>query len=120
MSKRKGPLTKAEKFYIDNHLDAPVKELAEELNRSEKIVKNYIGTRTEDSPEQTEDSPEQTEEDNSMKVGNLMARKEDRGVTTMTPQASALSDEKRSVYLKNRQYNRYSQSIHKIKPDNDS
>ena len=38
MSKRKGPLTKAEKFYIDNHLDTPVKELAEELNRSEKIV----------------------------------------------------------------------------------
>ena len=55
-----------------------------------------------------------------MKVGNLMARKEDRGVTTMTPQASALSDEKRSEYRKNRQYNRYSQSIHKIKPDNDS
>jgi len=117
MSKRKGPLTKAEKFYIDNHPDTPVKELAEELNRSEKIVKNRIGTQTEVS---SEDSPEETQEDNSMKVGNLMARKEDRGVTTMTPQASALSDEKRSEYRKNRQYNRYSQSIHKIKPDNDS
>tara|TARA_R100001132_G_C3269879_1_gene92091 strand:+ start:191 stop:532 length:342 start_codon:yes stop_codon:yes gene_type:complete len=113
MSKRKGPLTKAEKFYIDNHLDTPVKELAEELNRSEKIVKNRIGT-------QPEDSSEQTEEDSSMKVGNLMARKEDRGVTTMTPQASMLADEKRPEYLKNRQHNRHSQSIHKIKPDNDS
>ena len=37
MSKKSGPLNKAEKFYLDNN-DASVEDLAEDLNRSEKVI----------------------------------------------------------------------------------
>ena len=40
MSKKSGPLNKAEKFYLDNH-DSSVKEFALDLNRSEKVIKTY-------------------------------------------------------------------------------
>ena len=112
MSKRKGPLTKAEKFYINNNEGMDIKELSEDLYRSEKIVKEHL----EANPPVKEEA---SEEEKSLKVGKLMARKKERGVTTMTPQASMLSDDKRSSY-KSKRINRHSQSIHKIKPNDDS
>ena len=44
MSKKSGPLTTVEKFYIDNNQDKNVKELAKDLNRNQKIVREYSGS----------------------------------------------------------------------------
>ena len=38
MSKKSGPLTTVEKFYIDNNQDKSLKELAGDLNRNQKII----------------------------------------------------------------------------------
>ena len=42
MSKKSGPLNKAEKFYLDNNNDTSLEELAEDLNRSEKVINTYL------------------------------------------------------------------------------
>ena len=42
MSKKSGPLTTVEKFYIDNNQDKNVKELAKDLNRNQKIVRDSV------------------------------------------------------------------------------
>ena len=95
---KKGPLTKIDKFYLDNNLDGDVKELAEELNRTQKFIRSYVETnRTEEQP-----TP----------VGDLMGHHQQRdGITVMTPTASEISDELRSV----EQAERNASIIHKIK-----
>ena len=82
MSKKSGPLNKAEKFYLDNH-DSSVKEFALDLNRSEKVIKTYLK-----STEKSKDSHAHT-------VGNLMGSETGsgrKGIAVMTPAASGLSD----------------------------
>ena len=81
--KKTGQLTKVEKFYIDNNSDKAVDEIAADLNRSNSIVDKYLSSTDVDK------KPEDTQ------VQNLFARKEDRGVTIMTPAASQVSDETR-------------------------
>ena len=41
-AKNKGPLTKVEKFYIDNNKNKKVEELAEDLSRTEKAIKKHL------------------------------------------------------------------------------
>lgn len=82
MSKKSGPLNKAEKFYLDNN-DTSVEELAEDLNRSEKVIKAYLK------------STEKPKDSNTHTVGNLMGSETGsgrKGVAVMTPAASELSD----------------------------
>jgi len=82
MSKKSGPLNKAEKFYLDNN-EASAQELAEDLNRSEKVIKAYLK------------STEKSDDFSSHNVGNLMGSKTGsgrKGVSIMTPAASELSD----------------------------
>ena len=95
---KKGPLTKIDKFYLDNNLDGNVKELAEDLNRTQKFIRSYVETnRTKEQP-----AP----------VGDLMGHHQQRdGITVMTPTASEISDELRSV----EQAERNASIIHKIK-----
>ena len=35
-------LSKADEYYIDNHRDRPVDQLAKEINRSAKLVEEYL------------------------------------------------------------------------------
>ena len=83
MSKNKGPLSKAEKFYVEQHIETDTKELAKDLNRTVAVVKKY-----------KEALPPL---DESIKTGDLMARN-DRGATTMTEAASALADETKKAH----------------------
>lgn len=84
--KKTGQLTKVEKFYIDNNLDKTVDEIATDLNRSNSIVDKYLSS----TDKEADKKPEDTE------IQSLFARKEDRGVTMMTPNASQVADETRS------------------------
>ena len=90
MSKKSGPLTTVEKFYIDNNQDKNVKELAKDLNRNQKIVREYSG-----SPEVSKTAEAKGEKEPAI-AGDLFGHKEGRGVTVMTPAASEVADAHRS------------------------
>ena len=79
---KKGPLSKAEKFYIENNPDMTVDDIASDLNRSTYVVGKYMAKIASDKSD-------------TQNVSDLMARKEDKGVTIMTPSASQVSDETR-------------------------
>lgn len=73
---KKGPLGKAETFYIENHKDElSANEIAKDLNRTIKSVKEYISTLPEKSPILSEQFVRQN------------------GATIMTENASSMSDE---------------------------
>ena len=102
MSKR-GPLNKAEKFYIENNVESDIKSISKDLDRSLEIVTKHI----------KENCPKT--DPRIINVGNLMAKNEDRGVTIMTESASSASDYNREV--KKKPTPSWQQSIHKIKED---
>lgn len=105
MSKTKGgPLSKAEKFYISNNTELSTEDLSKDLNRSSGIVEKYRETL-----------PDQDDDPNP-KVTDLMART-DRGATTMTENASMLSDEKKAERIKSKNVveRSFRGSIHRIK-----
>jgi hypothetical protein len=90
MSKKSGPLNSVEKFYIDNNQDKNVKELAGDLNRNQKIIREYSGDR------KTSTTEAKGEKESTI-AGELFGHKEGRGVTVMTPAASEVADSYKST-----------------------
>jgi hypothetical protein len=87
MSKR-GPLSKAETFYIENHMNEQgVESLAKELDRSISSVEKYIKKISKDKTT------------TFGKVGGQFARS--HGAVVMTENASSMSDSKRKIGTKN-------------------
>ena len=82
-TKNKGPLTKVEKFYIDNNQDQPVKELATDLSRTEKTVQKYLDTLSSDDTGHIAKS-----KSDAPSVGDMMIKNEKYGVSVMTQEAS--------------------------------
>ena len=82
-TKNKGPLTKVEKFYIDNNQNQPVKELATDLSRTEKTVQKYLDTLSPDDIGHIAKSKSDTPS-----VGDMMIKNEKYGVSVMTQEAS--------------------------------
>tara|TARA_Y100001938_G_C7897428_1_gene332889 strand:+ start:351 stop:650 length:300 start_codon:yes stop_codon:yes gene_type:complete len=82
MSKR-GPLSKIEKFYIEQNLELGVEKLASELDRAKSIVKAYASKC--DPPVQKEKTPLSDQ---------IVSNK--RGSTVMTENGSMLSDDFKS------------------------
>ena len=101
---KKGPLSNEEKSYIEENLEMDVKELAESMDRSVKLVKAHVDKQS--APE-----PKPKQEPKTMK---LLARNAERGVVVMTESASSLADENRK---KPEPPRRYTNIIHKIKED---
>ena len=91
MARKTGKLNKVEKFYIENNPDRTASDIAADLNRTVNCVKKYL---SEELGRDTES------EEKISPVGDLMARREDRGVTIMTPNASQMADETRSNEIK--------------------
>ena len=100
---KKGPLNKAEKFYIENNPDMGNEDIANDLNRSVQTVAKHREKFTDDKP-------------NVRNVGDFMAKKEDRGVTIMTETASSVADDNKKAKV-NASPKRYAGAIHKIKED---
>ena len=98
---KKGPLSKTEKFYIENNIEADIETISKDLDRSVSLVTKYIEkTCPKTAPR-------------IINVGNLMAKKKDRGVTIMTESASSASDSNREI--KKKPSPSWQESIHKIK-----
>jgi hypothetical protein len=84
---KKGPLSKAEKFYIENHRDFDIKNLCRDLDRAQSIIKTFVNSL----PEQQKETP----------LYKQFARN-DKGATVMTEGASSMADDKRSTPNKQR------------------
>ena len=99
---KKGPLSKAEIFYIEQKAEElSPEQIAEALGRTVKIVKSKL-------PEPPKKTPPGS-------ASTLMGRNEDKGVVVMTEGASAVADEaKKSRPTYNRQ-----DVVTKIKRDDD-
>tara|TARA_Y100000034_G_C6809771_1_gene363839 strand:- start:654 stop:983 length:330 start_codon:yes stop_codon:yes gene_type:complete len=107
-AKNKGPLTKVEKFYIDNNKNKKVEELAEDLSRTEKAIKKYL-----DATAQPDDNNHIAKaKSDSPTAGDMMIKNERYGVSIMTQEASMNGDESKS---KSSQLN--PNFVHKMKED---
>ena len=85
-TKNKGPLTKVEKFYIENNKDFPTKKIAEDLGRSTKAVLKHLDSVEKERVGSVAKSKDETPDTNS--AGELMSRNEKYGVTVMNESAS--------------------------------
>ena len=98
---KKGPLSKAEKYYIENNTTLEVEDLAKDLDRSEVSISKHLKTiKVKDK--QAPDS------------SNLYARDSNKVATIMTEAASMAADEARKNASTPK---RYKKVIHKIKED---
>jgi|TARA_B100000085_G_scaffold284494_1_gene317743 hypothetical protein len=78
---KKGPLSKAEKFYIENHLDKPIEKLCKDLDRAKSTINKFLKTV----------AVEETEKAETL-LYQQFARN-NKGSTVMTENAAVHSDE---------------------------
>jgi len=78
---KKGPLSKAERFYIDNNLQLPIGELCKDLDRAKSTLEKYLKTIVTDDSVQAETL-----------LFQQFARN-DNGATVMTENAAMMGDE---------------------------
>ncbi len=99
---KKGPLSKAERFYIESHAQTMgVKEIASDLDRTEAAVSKHVkATATVSDSEK------------GLQAGELIARDETYGVTMMTEEASSVADENKKPKAPSSRTHR---AIHRIK-----
>lgn len=97
---KKGPLGKAERFYIEHNLDLPVDDLCKDLNRAKSVVEKYIDKipAYKKEPKASEKPEEQPTKKETL-LYKQFARNE-RGSTVMTQNASEMADVKRSQFVK--------------------
>jgi len=86
---KKGPLSKAEKFYIENHLDKSVEELCKDLDRAKSSIDKYVKSIPIDDKKKAETL-----------LYQQFARN-NKGSTVMTQNAAEMSDQKRSKFTNN-------------------
>ncbi len=100
-----GPLSKAEKFYIENKYPEglTVDDLAKELDRTKKSIKNFISKNEVKEPKKSETLLSQQFANNQ------------KGSIVMTPNASIMADEMRPSFNQNKSQRR--SCITKIKDE---
>ena len=81
---KKGPLSKAEKFYITHHSANDIDGLCKDLDRAKSSVKNFLDTLPK----------------KDKKEGLLYQQfsRNDKGATVMTQTASEMADSKRTAF----------------------
>lgn len=81
---KKGPLSKAERFYIENHIDKDIDELCKDLDRAKSSVNKFLKSLPK---------PEKKESLLYQQFG-----RNDKGSTVMTQSASEMADSKRPQF----------------------
>ena len=88
---KKGPLSKAEVFYINSHCEeVSSKDLAKELDRAISSVETQIEKYNSEKPQESPPT-----------AGDMMARN-DNGAVVMTETASQMADSTRKSGARNR------------------
>ncbi len=127
MIMKKGPLSKAEKAFIEENLSEgmSVESMAENMDRSVSMVQKYVDkvgvedVEVKDSPHIEDVAEEVAEEpavqqEASVKVSDSIVRRE--GVTIMTKDASMAADDSRKSRMPNNKGPaRYDKFLHQIK-----
>jgi hypothetical protein len=85
---KKGPLSKAERFYIENNLQLPIGDLCKDLDRAKSTLEKYLKTLVTEDTAKTETL-----------LYQQFARN-DKGATVMTPNASEHGDDIRDARRK--------------------
>lgn len=99
---KKGPLGKAEKFYIENNRDLSVGTLCKDLDRAKSTIEKFLKTLPKVVAEPEENvAPESKPETHTMS----QFAKNGKGSTVMTQTASELGDSYRSKGLPARSQN---------------
>jgi hypothetical protein len=86
---KKGPLSKAERFYIEGHLDKPMEELCKDLDRAKSTVSKHLKTIA------VEDT------DKAKTLLYQQFARNGKGATIMTENASTIADDKRAKFTSN-------------------
>ena len=98
---KKGPLSKAEKFYIENkHNDTELNALCKELDRAKSIVKTHV--------EKCKKNENKAHDISSQFASN------DSGATVMTPNASEMADAMRGQTAETKRQHKCVTSIRRI------
>ena len=97
---KKGPLSKAEKFYIKSHLHLSVVDLCKDLDRAKSTVQKYCKTLP---PEQEESGPAKIAIQETATMSQFA--RSGKGSTVMTQTASELGDSFRGKGLPARSQN---------------
>jgi hypothetical protein len=100
---KKGPLSKAEKFYIENHRELDIKDLCKDLDRAQSTVGKFLETLPGEKTAKVTSSKKPEPQ-----LSKQFARQS--GTTVMTPNASIMADEKRPQ-LAGRKSNRCTTTI---------
>tara|TARA_B100001778_G_scaffold218273_1_gene180891 strand:+ start:1145 stop:1465 length:321 start_codon:yes stop_codon:yes gene_type:complete len=89
-----GPLSKAEKFYIESKYsdDIDVDQLCKDLDRTKRSVQNFISKNKIEKP-----APEKKETILSQQFAN-----NNKGSIVMTPNASVMADDMRPNFNQNK------------------
>ena len=80
---KKGPLSKAEKFYLENHSENDIDSLCKDLDRAKSSVKKFLDAL----PKKKKDS-----------LLYQQFGRHDKGSTVMTQSASEMADSKRPEF----------------------
>jgi len=81
---KKGPLSKAEKFYITHHSDNEINDLCKDLDRAKSSVKKFLDTLPKEEKKDT--------------LLYQQFGRNDKGSTVMTQSASEMADAKRPQF----------------------
>ena len=87
---KKGPLSKAEKFYIENHTDLSVDVLCKDLDRAKSTVNKFLKTLPAAKADK-DPTPIASKETPTMS----QFTRNGKGSTVMTENASVMGDEHR-------------------------
>jgi hypothetical protein len=88
---KKGPLSKAEKFYIENHTDLSIDNLCKDLDRAKSTINKFLETL----PSVKREKGPATVASKDTPTMSQFARN-DKGSVVMTENASVMADEHRA------------------------
>lgn len=92
---KKGPLGKAEKYYIENHLHLSVAELCADLGRAKATVERFIDRLPKKKIKAQQQEAEEPAPEPAEKKETLLYKqfaRNDRGSTVMTQNAAEMGD----------------------------
>ncbi len=120
MIMKKGPLSKAEKAFIEENLagEMSVESMAENMDRSVSMVQKHVDKidvqePVEESVEEVAEEPA-VQQEAPVEVSDSIARRD--GVTIMTKEASMAADDSRKSRMPNSKGPaRYDRFLHQIK-----
>lgn len=87
---KKGPLSKAEKFYIENNRDLSTVELCADLGRAKATIERFVSRLPKPKPK------EEAKVENKETMLFKQFARNDKGSTVMTPNAAEMGDGFRS------------------------